>query len=162
MKVYIFTNENLFLSIEAREIILPTKTGLMAVLENHIPLVTTLTPGIMLILDKEKNWFSLAVWRGSAFVEKQINFGFSTEFEKVVGELPKLYETFVLVLAIGIEFSKNLDPLITMEQYKDALVALQNSRTAEEKIRNLWSVKRCQVRYIATKTIVGKEKILTL
>jgi len=56
MKVYIFTNEKLFLATEASEIILPTTNGLVGILENHIPFVTGLNTGIMLMRDKANVW----------------------------------------------------------------------------------------------------------
>ena len=150
MKVYIFTNEKLFLATEASEIILPTPDGLVGILENHIPFVTGLNTGIMLMRDKANVWSSLVVWRGSAFVEK--NFTFSKEVRKIV-ELPKPNETFVLVLGLGIDFSKNLDPEIAKMEYENAVVALSKCTTAESRLRESWEAKRCQVRFAATKTL---------
>jgi hypothetical protein len=150
MKVYIFTNEKLVLATDAREIILPTPDGLLGVLENHIPFVTGLGAGIMLLKDKANVWSSFAVWRGTAYVEK--NFTFSKEIRKIV-ELPKYNETFVLVLGLGIDAAKNLDKDMVKSEFDDALVALAGATTAEAKLRKSWEAKRCQVRFAATKTL---------
>lgn len=50
MKVRVYTLEKALFEGEAREVVARTTTGEIAVLENHIPLITTLVPSHLRIL----------------------------------------------------------------------------------------------------------------
>jgi F-type H+-transporting ATPase subunit epsilon len=50
MKVEIITPKRIELEQEAKAIILPTRLGEISVLENHVPLISVLNPGIMTIV----------------------------------------------------------------------------------------------------------------
>lgn len=63
------TPDRIFWDDQAEEIILPTNTGQMGVLENHAPLITALDIGVMLIRTK-KDWISLALMGGFALVKQ--------------------------------------------------------------------------------------------
>lgn len=69
LQVCIMTPDQIFLDDQAEEIILPTNTGQMGVLENHAPLITALDIGVMLIRTK-KDWISLALMGGFALVKQ--------------------------------------------------------------------------------------------
>lgn len=49
LHIRVITPENIVLDQEADEIVIPTTTGEIAVLPNHIPLVTEVASGVMLI-----------------------------------------------------------------------------------------------------------------
>lgn len=69
LQVCIMTPDQIFWDHQAEEIILPTNTGQMGVLENHAPLITALDIGVMLIRTK-KDWVSLALMGGFALVKQ--------------------------------------------------------------------------------------------
>lgn len=69
LQVCIMTPDRIFWDDQAEEIILPTNTGQMGVLENHAPLITALDIGVMLIRTK-KDWISLALMGGFALVKQ--------------------------------------------------------------------------------------------
>ncbi len=69
LQVCIMTPDQIFWDDQAEEIILPTNTGQMGVLENHAPLITALDIGVMLIRTK-KDWISLALMGGFALVKQ--------------------------------------------------------------------------------------------
>ena len=69
LQVRIMTPDQIFWDDQAEEIILPTNTGQMGVLENHAPLITALDIGVMLIRTK-KDWISLALMGGFALVKQ--------------------------------------------------------------------------------------------
>lgn len=53
IKFEIVTPERLILKKEIKQITLPTKQGEITILPNHIPLVATLAPGVIEIIDRE-------------------------------------------------------------------------------------------------------------
>nr|AIT93466.1 CF1 epsilon subunit of ATP synthase [Prasiolopsis sp. SAG 84.81] len=69
LQVCIMTPDQIFWDDQAEEIILPTNTGQMGVLENHAPLITALDIGVMLIRTKN-DWISLALMGGFALVKQ--------------------------------------------------------------------------------------------
>ena len=69
LQVCVITPDQVFLSQEAEEVILPTNTGLMGVLTNHAPLITALEIGVMLIRVK-KDWKPFALMGGFALVKQ--------------------------------------------------------------------------------------------
>lgn len=54
MKVEILTPKGIEFSDEAKEIILPTRTGQIAVLPHHVPLISVLKAGRMKIVTDKK------------------------------------------------------------------------------------------------------------
>ncbi|UMX48016.1 MAG: hypothetical protein L7H18_00520 [Candidatus Nealsonbacteria bacterium DGGOD1a] len=54
MKVEILTPKGMEFSGEAKELILPTREGQIAVLPRHVPLISVLKPGKMKIITAEK------------------------------------------------------------------------------------------------------------
>tara|TARA_B100000963_G_scaffold307838_1_gene283031 strand:- start:5213 stop:5602 length:390 start_codon:yes stop_codon:yes gene_type:complete len=56
--VEIITPENSVLKAEAVEVIIPSYEGLMGILKDHIPLITFLRPGIIIVKDdKERKYY---------------------------------------------------------------------------------------------------------
>ena len=76
LQVCIMTPDRIFWNDQAEEIILPTNTGQMGVLENHAPLITALDIGVMLIRTK-KDWISLASNGWFRFSKTKPNYSFS-------------------------------------------------------------------------------------
>jgi F-type H+-transporting ATPase subunit epsilon len=52
--VEIISPDKLILNLEANEVIIPSYEGQMGILKNHIPLITFLRPGIILIKAQEE------------------------------------------------------------------------------------------------------------
>ena len=52
MKVCIMAPDRVFLDGEAEELILPTNTGQIGILQNHTPLITGLDIGVLLVREK--------------------------------------------------------------------------------------------------------------
>jgi len=161
MKVYIMIPSVVLVMFEAVEVILPTVTGLMGILENHTTMITGLDTGIMLVKEKQANgvtptnWSSLALFSGVAVIQK--NYPFSPAAQKVV-QLPEKDETCVVVLVSDAEFSKNLDPIATKEAYLEAQSRLNalSANTSASKSDTLlakWTEKRTRARYQVTQTL---------
>jgi F-type H+-transporting ATPase subunit epsilon len=68
LQVRIMTPDRIFWSGQAEEIILPTNTGQMGVLTNHITLITALDIGVMLVR-AENNWTSIVLMGGFALIK---------------------------------------------------------------------------------------------
>jgi len=69
LKVCIMTPEKVFLDVETSELILPTNTGQIGILDNHSPILTGLDIGVMLVREEEK-WNSIGLLGGFALVKE--------------------------------------------------------------------------------------------
>jgi F-type H+-transporting ATPase subunit epsilon len=68
LQVCILTPDCIFQKDEADELILPTSTGQIGVLNGHAPLITALDIGLM-IFRQQSNWKALALMGGFALVQ---------------------------------------------------------------------------------------------
>jgi F-type H+-transporting ATPase subunit epsilon len=69
LQMCILTPDRIFRSEEAEEIILPTSTGQIGVLNGHAPLITALDIG-PIIFSKKSNWTAFALIGGFALVQE--------------------------------------------------------------------------------------------
>jgi F-type H+-transporting ATPase subunit epsilon len=69
LQVYILTPDCIFRNEEADELILPTSTGQIGVLNGHAPLITALDIGPM-ILRQQSNWTALALIGGFSLIQE--------------------------------------------------------------------------------------------
>jgi ATP synthase F1 epsilon subunit len=69
LQVCILTPDRIFRNEEAEELILPTSTGQIGILNGHAPLITALDIG-PIILSQKSNWTSLALIGGFALVQQ--------------------------------------------------------------------------------------------
>jgi len=69
LQVCILTPDCIFKKEEAEELILPTRTGQIGVLNGHAPLITALDIGPR-ILRKQSTWTGLALIGGFALIQK--------------------------------------------------------------------------------------------
>jgi ATP synthase F1 epsilon subunit len=67
LQVCIMAPNRVFWQDEAKEIILPTNTGQMGVLTNHMPLITGLDIGVLLVRT-DAEWTSMAIMGGFALI----------------------------------------------------------------------------------------------
>lgn len=68
LTVRVITPDSIVCDETAQEVILPSTSGLLGILTDHIPLLTTLDIGVMRVKVKNK-WESIAVMGGFAEVE---------------------------------------------------------------------------------------------
>nr|YP_009503392.1 ATPase epsilon subunit [Euglena clara]AXA45472.1 ATPase epsilon subunit [Euglena clara] len=69
LEISILVPDRIFLKDSVKEIILPTLSGQMGVLTNHIPLLTGLDTGIVLISkESSSNWLKIVITGGFALV----------------------------------------------------------------------------------------------
>lgn len=70
VKIKVISPEKIIWDIEAQQIILPSITGGVGILENHAPLVTVLQTGLVKAArESQDKWVPLIVWGGVAQVE---------------------------------------------------------------------------------------------
>lgn len=69
IQVRIITPDRIVWNTEAEEVLLPTSTGLMGVLKDHISSLTALDVGLLKVRQNEK-WNPIALMGGFALVEK--------------------------------------------------------------------------------------------
>jgi len=69
LQVCILTPDRIFKNEEAEELILPTSTGQIGILNGHAPLITALDIG-PIIMCKKSNWTALALIGGFALVQE--------------------------------------------------------------------------------------------
>jgi len=70
LEVSIIVPDRVFWKDQAQEIIFPTITGQMGVLENHIPLLTGLDTGVMKVRQNADEWIAIAIMGGFALVNE--------------------------------------------------------------------------------------------
>jgi ATP synthase F1 epsilon subunit len=69
LQVSILTPDRIFQNESAEELILPTSTGQVGILNGHAPLITALDIG-PIMLCKKSNWTALALMGGFALVQQ--------------------------------------------------------------------------------------------
>ena len=127
LQICILTPDRIFRTEEIEEIILPTSTGQIGVLNNHAPLITALDIG-PIIFSTKSNWISFALIGGFALVQKnQVNI--------LVNEA---------IVASSIEKTKT-------EKSLEVAIDLLNKFIGEkEKVEATFEFKRARARYQIT------------
>ncbi|AFY69184.1 ATP synthase F1 subcomplex epsilon subunit [Thalassoporum mexicanum PCC 7367] len=69
LKVKVISPDQVVVDDEAEEVILPSTTGQLGILTDHVPLLTALDIGVMR-LRKDKSWQSIALMGGFAEIEE--------------------------------------------------------------------------------------------
>ena len=122
--------DRVFLEMDVDEVVLPTITGLMGVLENHTPLVTGLEMGVMLIRE-DREWSAVALLGGFAFVQQE--------------------STTILVNEA--EFPKNIDADEAKSIYDEAQANLKKATKKKDILLAGLQFKRARARYQATQVL---------
>ncbi len=149
MKVFILIPDQILASFDADQVIIPTGTGFMGVLDNHYNVNLKVVNGILLIQEKSE-WSSIALGQGGAVIQKGYSFEKSS---KDYIKMPSPDETCVVILVENAEFSINLDSSLTHEEYVKAQAKLASAKTRKEEILTELSEKRARIRYQATQLI---------
>jgi F-type H+-transporting ATPase subunit epsilon len=124
LQICILTPDRIFRTEEVEEIILPTSTGQIGVLNNHAPLITALDIG-PIIFSTKSNWTSLALIGGFALVQ-------DNQVDILVNEA---------VAASSIEKTK------TEKSLEVAIDLLNKSVGEKEKVEATFEFKRARARY---------------
>lgn len=128
LQVSIMTPDRIFWAEEAEELILPTNTGQMGVLQNHAPLITALDIGVMLIRTK-KEWTSIALMGGFALVN----------------------QNKVTVLVNEAESAQTIDSEEAENTFTTAKNKLEQAEGPKQKVEANFAFKRARARYQVVK-----------
>jgi ATP synthase F1 epsilon subunit len=129
MKVCIMAPDRVFLEGEAEELILPTTTGQIGILQNHTPLITGLDIGVLLVREKT-DWSSIALMGGFALIQ----------------------ENTITILVNEAEFGKNINPEDAEAAFSEAQSAAEAAQGKKESIEASLNLKRARARYQVTQT----------
>jgi len=130
LQISILTPERPFFSGEAEEIILPTETGQMGVLNNHAPIITGLDVGAMLIRTKDQ-WSSVALMGGFAVVKKNQ----------------------VTILANEAEAAESINADEAQAAFEEAKANLEKAEGAKQKVEANFAFKRAKARFQVVKVV---------
>lgn len=128
LQVSIMTPDRVFWNAEAEELILPTNTGQMGVLANHVPLVTALDIGVLLVRTSTE-WISVALMGGFAQIQ----------------------ENKITILVNEAEQAATIDPIEAERGFEEAKQALEQASNKKEKIEANLVFKRARARYQVVK-----------
>nr|AYC63963.1 ATP synthase CF1 subunit epsilon [Flabellia petiolata] len=128
MKFSIITPDRIFLDAQADEIILPTNTGQMGVLNGHAPLITALDIGVLLYRLK-KTWISIALMGGFALILKDN----------------------ITILVNEAENSSTIDPTEALQSFESARQQFLQAKNPKQKVSANFAFKRAQARYQVVK-----------
>nr|AYQ94512.1 ATP synthase CF1 epsilon subunit [Cylindrocapsa geminella] len=131
LQVSITTPERPFWNGEAEELILPTETGEMGILKNHIPIVTGLDVGALMIRTKDE-WNACAIMGGFAAVRRNQ----------------------VAILANEAEFVSVIDAEKIQKDFETAKLNLEKAEGMKQKVEANFAFKRSKARLQVVK--VGK------
>jgi len=130
LQISILTPERPFFNGQAEEIILPTETGEMGVLNNHAPIITGLDVGAMLIRTKDQ-WNSVALMGGFAVVKKNQ----------------------VTILANEAEAAESINADEAKAAFEEAKANLEKAEGAKQKVEANFAFKRAKARFQVVKVL---------
>jgi F-type H+-transporting ATPase subunit epsilon len=130
LEVSIIVPDRVFWKDNAKEIILPTLSGQMGVLKDHIPLLTGLDTGLLLIrLDSKSDWIKLVVMGGFALVNNNK----------------------IIILVNEAEFGSNINVEEAEATFIASKLALENVFDEKKKIELNAQFKRARARFQVVK-----------
>jgi F-type H+-transporting ATPase subunit epsilon len=115
--------DRVFLDSDAQEIIIPTNTGQVGILENHTPLITALDIGVMLVRE-QASWSSLVLMGGFALVQ----------------------QNKMTILVNEVELGSNIDGEQAKSDVEQAEQHLQNVEGRKQTIEASLALKRARAR----------------
>lgn len=131
LQVSIILPDRIFWKDSAKEVILPTLSGQMGVLKDHIPLLTGLDTGLLLIRsNSSENWINIVVTGGFALINRN-----------------KL-----TILVNEAELGSNIDITEAEQTFLNSKVTLESDNVSEnkKKIESLSQFKKARARYQAS------------
>jgi len=124
LELVIMAPDRVFLEGPVDELILPTNTGQIGVLPNHVPLLSGLDIGIMLVR-QDREWEAIAVMGGFALIK----------------------DNKITLLVNDAEYQKSVDPSQAEKAFEEARIQRDKAETKAEKIKTNLVFKRAQARY---------------
>lgn len=131
LQVSIILPDRIFWKDSAKEVILPTLSGQMGVLKDHIPLLTGLDTGLLLIRsNSSENWINIVVTGGFALINRN-----------------KL-----TILVNEAELGSNIDITEAEQTFLNSKLTLESDNVSEnkKKIESLSQFKKARARYQAS------------
>lgn len=123
LSLQVMTPNKVVLTREATELILPTTTGQIGILQNHTSLLSALDTGIIKVF-YQNEWTYLAVFGGFAMVEEND-----------------------VTIIVNDAFTKDeVDTTVIETEFDAACKALEAATTQKEKIESSVSLKRAKVK----------------
>ena len=131
IKVNFAVRNNQIYNSLARQIIIPTVDGEITILSGHIPLITVIKSGELVITDEHGKHFKYAVIRGAVIVEKATQAPLPASPHNGEGPLINTDTTVTLICDDAIE-SEKIDIAIEQEAMARAEVVIKNGETYED------------------------------
>lgn len=126
IEISIIVPDRVFWKNNVKEVILPTLSGQMGVLSNHIPVLTGLDTGLLLVRDNSSsNWNTIVVAGGFALVN----------------------ENKITILVNEAEFGSDIDAKEAEETYLASKVALENNNETKRKFELTSQFKKARARF---------------
>lgn len=122
LQIRIITPDRIVWKTDADEVLLPTSTGSMGILKDHISTLTALDIGVLNILQKSK-WSPIALMGGFALVEKNV----------------------VTILVNDAQKGDTIDISEAEKTYNDTKSKLESASTLKDEIEANLAFKRAQV-----------------
>nr|AID67418.1 CF1 epsilon subunit of ATP synthase [Prasinococcus sp. CCMP1194] len=123
LSLQVMTPNKIVLTREATELILPTTTGQIGILQNHTPLLSALDTGILKVF-YQNEWSYLAVFGGFVMIE----------------------ENDVTVIVNDAFTKEEVDPTLIETEFNEACKALEEAKSQKEKIESSVILKRAKVK----------------
>lgn len=125
LEVSVLVPDRIFLKKKVTEVILPTLTGQMGILKNHVPVLSGLDTGVLSVRkNPDSSWDSLVVMGGFALVK----------------------ENKVIVLVNEAELLENIDRQNVELLFKEAKSHLNKSLEGKQKIEAVTQFKKAKAR----------------
>jgi ATP synthase F1 epsilon subunit len=134
LQVSIILPDRIFWKDSAKEVILPTLSGQMGVLKDHIPLLTGLDTGLLLIRsNSSENWINIVVTGGFALINRN-----------------KL-----TILVNEAELGSNIDITEAEQTFLNSKLTLESDNVSQnkKKIESLSQFKKARARYQASQQL---------
>jgi len=123
LNVRVITPDRIFLDTTVDQLILPSSTGQLGILEGHAPLLTALDIGVLRLQSAGK-WTALVLMNGFAEVS---NSG-------------------VTILCVGAEEASSIDPAKAKEELEEALIVADKAETKKQKIDSAMQLRTARAR----------------
>ena len=123
LKIRVITPDKIVWNTPAEEVVLPSTTGQLGILDNHAPLITALEIGVLRV-KLENNWKPMILLGGFAEVENNE----------------------VTILVNGVEEVTDGDLPAARSELEQASIALESAQTDKEKIEASQNLKKVSAR----------------
>ena len=123
LKIRVITPDKIFWNTPAEEVVLPSTTGQLGILNDHAPLITALEIGVLRV-KLENNWKPMILLGGFAEVENNE----------------------VTILVNGVEEVTDGDLTAARSELEQASIALESAQTDKEKIEASQNLKKVSAR----------------